>query len=50
MSSYISVELSNEAGEVAVFEVFREQSSRELIRVPNYEAIATSTPRDHCIR
>lgn len=43
-STYICVELANEAREVTVLEVPRKQSCGEHMRVPNNEAIASSTP------
>jgi len=44
--TYIGVELANEAREVAVVEVFREESACKLVRVPNNEAVPCLAPRD----
>lgn len=48
--AYISVELANEARKITVLEIFRKQSSRELVRVPHNEAIASSAPGNDRIR
>ena len=40
----ICVELANEDEEVTVLEVGRKNDGGELVRVPNNEAVASSTP------
>jgi len=40
----IGVELANEAGEIAVLEVFGKKGFREFLRIPNDETIARLTP------
>ena len=44
-STYISIELANEAWKITVLEVLRKQSGGEFVRIPNNEAISTQTPR-----
>lgn len=50
IDTYICVELANEAGEVTVLEVARKKDGGELVRVPNDEAVACSTPRNNRVR
>lgn len=47
--TYISIELANEAREVAVFKERREQVSGELRRLPNHEPHPVSVPRHDMI-
>jgi hypothetical protein len=49
-NTYICVELANEAGEVTVLEVARKKDVGEFVRVPNDEAVASSTPRNNRVR
>lgn len=44
MSTYICVKLADEAGEITVFKVFREEISGELVRIPDNEAVASLAP------
>jgi hypothetical protein len=46
----VCVELVNEDGEVTVLEVARKNDGGELVRVPNDEAVASSTPRRNRVR
>ena len=46
----VGVELANEDGEVAVLEVARKNDGGELVRIPNDEAVASSTPRRNRVR
>lgn len=46
---YISVKLSNKAGEVIVLEVFGQKVFSELGRIPDDEAVIRSTPRNNVI-
>lgn len=48
--TYISIKLTNEAGEIRVFEVSRKQGTGEFMIVPNDEAIASFTPRNNGVR
>lgn len=49
MIAYIGVELSNEAREVVVFEVVREEVSSKFRRTPNNEGGVIFTPRNDVI-
>lgn len=44
VSTYIGVELANEAGEIGVLEVTRQNVSRKLVRVPHDKAVASHAP------
>lgn len=44
VSTYIGVELANEAGEIAVLEVTRQNVSRKLVRIPHHKAVASHAP------
>lgn len=46
LSSNISIELSNKAGEIVVLEMAREDGPRELQGIPDDEALAGGAPRD----
>lgn len=46
LRSYIGIQLTNEAGEIVVFEVFGEKGTWKLRRVPHDEAIVRWAPRD----
>lgn len=48
--TYIGVELTDEAGEVAVLEVARKEKGGELVRVPDDEAVTSSAPRHDRVR
>jgi len=50
LTTYISVELPNEAGEVVVLEVPWQQHRPKYMRIPNYEAIVGGAPRHNGIR
>lgn len=45
--TYISVELSDKAREIVVFEVSRKKISGERIWIPNNKASASSVPRKY---
>ena len=47
MSPYIGVQLPDKAGEVVVLEEAWEEAARELIKIPNNEAIHGRAPRDN---
>jgi hypothetical protein len=44
LTTYISIELPNEAGEVVVLEIPWQQHRPKDMRIPNYEAIASGAP------
>lgn len=43
--TYISIKLPNEAGEIVVFEVLRQQIAGKFGRIPNNKTVALVTPR-----
>lgn len=45
--TYISVELSDKAREIVVFEVSRKKISGERVWIPNNKASASSVPRNY---
>lgn len=47
--TYVSVELPDEAGEIVVLEVSREEVHHKRMRVPNHKAATCSAPRDYPI-
>lgn len=47
--AYVGVELANEAGEVVVLEVVREEVTGELGRAPNDEGGVVFAPRDDVV-
>jgi hypothetical protein len=47
--TYIGIELTDEAGEIAVFEIGWEKNAREFRRVPNDEAFVIRAPRNDLI-
>ena len=49
MDTYIGVELSDEAGEVVVLEVAREQIACEPRGTPNYKRGPAFVPRNHFV-
>jgi len=49
IDAYIGVELTNEGGEVIVFEVAREQIAGEDGWIPDYEGRSIFVPRDDVI-
>lgn len=49
MTTYVCVELTDEAGEVVVFEVVGQKISRELRRSPDNESVVVITPRDDIV-
>ena len=49
LTTYISVQLPNEAGEVVVLEVPWQQHCPKDMRIPNYEAIVGGAPRHNSI-
>lgn len=50
MLTHISIELSDEAGEIVVLEILGQKLFRELRHVPNNEAIVPAAPRHHVVR
>ena len=47
--TYIGIELTDEAGEIVVFEIGWEKNAREFRRVPNDEAFVIRAPRNDLI-
>lgn len=47
MHTHIGIKLSNEAGEIVVFEVFRQHEFGELRRRPHHESIPFRVPRNY---
>ena len=45
--TYVSVQLPDKAGEVAVLEVFRQKICLELWDIPDHETVIAATPRHH---
>lgn len=43
-NTYVSIELSNETGEIVVFEISRKKNSSEFWRIPNDEAVTSRSP------
>lgn len=50
MVTHISIQLSDEAGEIVVLEVLRQEIPSKQWDVPNHEAVVTATPRHHRVR
>lgn len=50
--TYIGTELPDKAGEIVVFEVSGKNIHGEGLRVPHYETVVPSTPRNYvvCVR
>lgn len=46
-NTYVSIQLPDKAGEVAVLEVFRQKICLKLGDIPDHKTVIAATPRHH---